>query len=67
MVAADYHIVDLRERASQKQALRDIDAQRVVEGRASPRQIRRENHVLGNIDMSSFRMVSIGRRAIGAR
>jgi hypothetical protein len=65
MVAAEYQIANLRERALQKQATRDRDAQRIREGAASPQQVRRENHVLGGVDLSSFRMVSIGKRRIG--
>lgn len=67
MVAADYPIANLRERAKQKQDSRSADAQRLANNDVSAKQMRRANHVLGDIDMSSFRMVAIGKRRIGAR
>ncbi len=67
MVAANYRIDSLRERAAQKQASRNFDADRISNGSVTPQQVRRENHVLGGIDLSSFRMVSIGKRRIGQR
>lgn len=62
MVAVDYQVDNLRDRAAQKQALRDRDEARLRSGSASAEQVRRENHVLGGVDLSSFRMVSIGKR-----
>lgn len=66
MVSANYHIASLSERSGQKQASRDHDVERVRIGAATPQQIRRENHVLGGVDVTSFRMVSIGKRRIGS-
>ena len=55
---------NLHDRKTQKQSMRDADEERIRLKEISSVDLRRENHILAGIDLSRFRIVSIGKRLI---
>lgn len=62
-----YRILKLNEaeRARQKQASRDRDADRLARGEISPAELAEENSFFASLDVSRFKIVAIGGRPIG--
>lgn len=57
-------VLDPEERAAEKQARRDADAERLASGTVTPQQLAAENSFFGGLDLPSFRIAAIGRTPI---
>ena len=55
------------QRAREKQAARDRDAQRLAAGEVSAAKLQRENNFFASIDFSKARISAIGKRRIPVR
>jgi hypothetical protein len=57
--------LDAAERAREKQASRDWDAERLRRGEVSRAQLARENGFFEPLELSSFQIAAIGGRPLG--
>lgn len=54
----------IKNRPAEKQRMRDEDHRRLKSGEVTARQLREENSIFAEVDMSKARIVSIGKRKL---
>ncbi len=58
-------VLDPMKRASEKQASRERDRERLVSGQVNRDDLRRENGLFSSIPLQQFHIASIGGRPVG--